>query len=143
MKKRICEICGKTKNNVIKKHETKKLICDQCDRQIKKKIANCAGCGKFKTIQWGGKCHACYKAERRRILHPDKIIKKPPLDKDELADYLSKNNSAQIKEVAAKFSRSIDTIRKYVREYKMHKFTNILHSLKTQRVCKSSENHTE
>lgn len=119
MKKRACEICGKIKNNVVKKHETKKLICGQCDRKADQIIALCVKCGKLKIIQWAGKCRACYKAERRKILQPNKIVKKSILNKDELADYLSKNTNAQIKDVAAAFSRSIDTIRKYVRKYKI------------------------
>lgn len=130
MKKRICEICGKTKNNVIKKHKTDNLICEQCNRRAGKKIANCAECGKFKTIQWYGKCHACYKAERRRILHPDKIIKKPTLDKDELADYLSENKNAQIKDVAMKFSRSVDTVRKCIKRNKIPYTSLRLHNKK-------------
>lgn len=130
MKKRICEICGKTKDNVIKKHETNNLICGQCDRKAGQIIAKCVKCGKIKIIQWADKCHACYKAERRRILHPDKIIKKSTLDKDELADYLSENNSAQIKEVAAKFSRSVDTVRKCIKRNKIPYMSLRLHNKK-------------
>jgi len=85
MKKRVCEICGKIKKNVVKKHETKKLVCGQCDRKADQIIALCSKCGKSKII----------------------------------ADYLLKNQNAQIKDVAAAFSRSIDTIRKYVKKYEI------------------------
>lgn len=119
MKKRICEICGQTKNNVIKKHKTNKFICEQCNRKAGQKIAKCVKCGKIKVIQWAEKCHACYKAERRKILNPDKIVKKTILNKDELADYLSKNQNAQMKDIAMKFSRSVDTIRKCIKKYKI------------------------
>lgn len=119
MKKRVCEICGKTKSNVVKKHKTNNLVCEQCNRQARKKIAKCVKCGKSKVIQWAGKCYACYKSERRKILNPNKIKIKPPLNKDELANYLSKNKNTQIKDVAVELSRSIDTVRKYIKRYKI------------------------
>lgn len=129
MKKRICEICGKAKNNVVKKHKTNKLICGRCDRKAGQIIAKCVKCGKTKIIQWADKCHACYKAERRKILQPNKIVKKSILNKDELADYLSKNQNAQMKDIAMIFSRSVDTIRKCIKRNKIP-YTPPLHSKK-------------
>lgn len=119
MKKRICEICGKAKNNVVKKRNTKKLVCGRCDRKADQKVAKCVKCGRTKIIQWADKCYACYKAERRKILQPNKVIKKSILSKDELADYVLKNQNAQMKDIAMEFSRSVDTIRKCIKRHKI------------------------